>query len=277
MRLSHRLAVLPLAGAIALSTASCRDRAGHHPLYGSPIAGTSAAAGPSDYTFAFMGDTRGNCGVLAREIRGAVHQGCAFAVHGGDITRRGAEAGFEAFVNTVLDAAQGKLPMYPAIGNHDIHRSRLGKGERRNFRTFFGPCSYTFRYGPDVFVVIDNADEHFGRRDASSLEAELSSLRGTARHLFVIGHVPPVDPRPGGNHCLPSTDAARLTDVIGKYKPDLLLFSHIHGYAQTTVQGVPLVISGGAGARLEEGHQYHWVLVSVSGSRIRLQQMPLDE
>jgi hypothetical protein len=56
----------------------------------------------------------------------------------------------------------------------------------------------------------------------------------------------------------------------------MMLFSHIHGFAQMEVNGIPLVISGGAGAKLEQGERYHWVRVEVKGAHALVKEVPLN-
>lgn len=54
----------------------------------------------------------------------------------------------------------------------------------------------------------------------------------------------------------------------------MMPFSHIHGYWQTTMGGIPLLISGGAGAALAAGRRYNWARIAVSDSGVVARKVP---
>ena len=259
----------------ALARLSRMGREAAGPLYGTPIGGPPPAPAGGDYAFAFLGDSRDNNGVLAQTVDGAARQGCAFAVHAGDLTAHGGAGSYRSFVGTVLKAAAGRLPVYPVLGNHDRNSGILGGKRKSNYRRFFGEPSYTAAYGGDAFVVVDSSGKEFTAEDAAALEPVLASARRRARHLFVIGHTPPVDPRSGAHHCLRPADAARFLGLMRRHGVTMALSSHIHGFWQRVADGVPLLISGGAGSRLVAGQRHHWVRVAVSDRGVTTQEVPV--
>jgi DNA repair exonuclease SbcCD nuclease subunit len=221
--------------------------------------------------FAFMGDSRGHTGVLKKIIREAIQARCPFAIYGGDLVDECNERELGAFCDAVRHASQGRLPVYIVIGNHDVGP----QGSTAEFQAFFGPTDYVLWYGPDVFVIFDDA-EGFTAEKAASLDRTLSSVRPKARNVFLVAHIPPVDPDPAKEHCLGPTGAARLKALAKKHGVTAMFFSHIHAYVQTSAEGIPVIISGGAGARLEKGGRYHWVKIQVDGTNVAAEEMRLD-
>jgi len=261
----------------ALARLCQKGQTGAAPLCGTPIGEALPPPAGGEYTFAFLGDSRDNNGVLARVIRSVAGRGCAFALHAGDLTAHGEKRSYRELVATVLQAAAGRLAVYPVIGNHDRNSGILGGKRQCNYRQFFGEPSYVLPYGPDAFVVVDSSTKRFCAEDVAALEPVLASARGWARHVFVISHTPPIDPRAGARHCLPPEDAARFTALMRRHGVAMVFSSHIHGYWQTAADGVPLVISGGAGSRLAAGQRHHWVRVEVAESGVRVQEEPVED
>ncbi len=271
----HRSGAARVLGRVgeALAQLGRKARVAGAPLCGIPIGEAPPAPAGDDYTFAFLGDSRDNNVVLARVIESAAGAGCSFAFHAGDLTAHGEARSYRDLVATVLTAAAGRLAVYPVIGNHDRNSGILGGKRKSNYREFFGEPSYVLPYGPDAFVVVDTSTKRFSAEDAAVLEPVLAAARGWARHLFVLSHTPAVDPRAGEDHCLPPADAARFTALMRRHGVAMVLSSHIHGYWQTTADGVPLVISGGAGSRLVAGHRHHWVRVTAGASGVTVEQV----
>ncbi len=277
-RARHRSGAARVLGRVreALDRAINKPGADAAPLCGIPIGEAPSAPAGRDYTFAFLGDSRDNNGVLARVIQSAAGGGCAFAFHAGDMTAHGEARSYRALVATLLEAAAGRMAVYPVIGNHDRNSSILGAKHKSNYRRFFGEPSYVLPYGPDAFVVADTSSKRFCAEDAAALEPVLAAARERARHLFVISHTPPADPRPGARHCLPPADAARFNALMRRHGVAMVFSSHIHGFWQTTVEGVPLVVSGGAGSRLVPGEGYHWVRVEVGEKGAQAREEAVD-
>jgi hypothetical protein len=246
------------------------------PLCGTPIGQAPAAPAGGDYVFALLGDSRDNSSVLERVVRSAAQAGSAFAIHAGDLTAHGEQSSYSDLIEATQRAAAGRMAVYPVIGNHDRNATLLGAKRKSNYRLFFGDPSYVLRYGPDAFVVFDDSSNEFTAQDAAALEPVLAAARAQARHLFAAFHTPPVDPREGKRHCLEPQDAARVMALMASYRVAMMLCSHIHGYWLADVDGIPLVVSGGAGSRLARGQRHHWVEISVNDRDVSAREVPVE-
>lgn len=126
-------------------------------------------------------------------------------------------------------------------------------------REIFGPTYYSFHVGQGYFIVLDAVTETgFDKAERQWLVKELQrSQASTARFVFM--HVPPFDPRGGKFHkCLPEKEQKDLLGLFRRYKVTHLFASHIHGYFSGVWEGVPYMITGGAGASLQGSDPKHF-------------------
>jgi len=218
---------------------------------------------PNDYSFAVMGDNKGNRSVFEPLLQDIGHdKAIAFAIDCGDLVRKGKVGLFRRFLAQV----QGNLaiPVLVAIGNHDLDNN----GSSNIYRDIFGPTYYSFQVGQGYFIVLAAITEAgFDKTERQWLEQELQKGR-TAKARFVFMHVPPFEVRGGTYHkSLPDKDQKDLLDLFRRYKVTHLFASHLHGYFSGVQAGVPYTITGGAGARLQgkdpEYFFYHYVKVHL--------------
>lgn len=269
---------LILAALMGIASETLPGLLGAKPIYGIPLGGpipTAAVADPS-YTFAFTGDTRNNNAVLDEIIREAMDEKCAFSVYGGDLVANSSDRNYEDFCQAVIKTTGGKFPFYPAIGNHDWGHGVIEKLGGDRFVEYLGPENYSFWYGSDAFVLIDDSrDDGFTAEHAAVAEALLAEVRPRARYVFLVCHIPPFDPDPAGSHCLGPASANRLMKLAAKYNVTLLLASHVHGFGERTIEGVRVLISGGAGAKLVPNGRFNWVKISVNAKGVATQLVEL--
>ena len=249
----------------------------HAPVYGIPLGGPApTAASDAAYTFAFTGDTRNNDLVFSEIIRETMDQKCAFGVMGGDLVTNSSDAHYNDFCQNVVKTTGGKFPIYPAIGNHDWGNGIIEKMTGDRFIRFLGAENYVFWYGPDAFVLFDDSrDTGFTAAEAEAVDKMIQEVRPKARWLFLVCHVPPYDPTPGGSHCLQSVSAGRLMKLAVKNNATMLLTSHVHGFGQRTMEGIPVIVSGGAGAQLATGARFNWVKIAVDSKGVTAQEVEL--
>ena len=243
------------------------------PVYGFIVGGPPPVA-PADanYTFALMGDTRNNVAVLEQELGQAIAAKCAFAVFNGDLVLRPRAYHFSDFYRAVWRATAGRLPVYLVVGNHDWAGMVQDRGGVE-FHRFLGPTDYVFWYGSDAFVVFSDVGQGFTPERAARLESVLSAVQTRVRNLFLVCHKPPVDPRAGMSHALSPEQGAELLKIARAHKVAVLFCSHIHGFAEKNLEGVQMVVSGGAGAQLQPGQEFHWLKVTVEGTKVTWQQV----
>jgi hypothetical protein len=222
-----------------------------------------SVADPDDFTFAVMGDNKGNRSVfepLLRDI--GQDKEIAFAIDDGDLVDGGTIGHYRHFLNQVQENLA--IPFLVAIGNHDLSDD----GSDKNYREIFGPAYYSFQVGQGYFIVLDAITQvGFDKTERPWLEQELQQSQ-TAKARFVFMHVPVFDPRGGSFHkSLPDKDQKDLLDLFRRYKVTHLFASHLHGYFSGVWAGVPYTVTGGAGARLQgqdpEHFFHHYVKVNV--------------
>jgi hypothetical protein len=219
-------------------------------------------ADPNDFSFAVMGDNKGNHSFFEPLLRDIDHdKDIAFAIDCGDLVRKGRVGLFRHFLSQVQENLA--IPFLVAIGNHD-----LNKGSPHTYQEIFGPTYYSFQVGQGYFIVLDATTEAgFDKTERQWLENELQKGQ-VSKARFVFMHVPVFDPRGGTFHkCLPDKDQQDLLDLFRRYKVTHLFVSHLHGYFSGIWAGVPYTLTGGAGARLQgkdpEHFFHHYVKVHL--------------
>ena len=126
----------------------------------------------------------------------------AFALQMGDFVQGdcGNAATHRRMLNDAFAIVKGaygnRLPLVTVVGNHDIRGDIKGDGALETFDAWQPPLmskelgvsvqgtTYSFRHGPDAYVVVDfNAP----RPDLALVKKLIAETEG-ARHLFVVSH-----------------------------------------------------------------------------------------
>ena len=165
----------------------------------------------------------------------------------------------------------GKIPLYVAIGNHELYDSdgnylALLQAE---YQYFFpempsnGPAdynklAYSMEFGNSLFIVLDTFGFMDGNRNWDNGIDELqywwfyaTALKSQAKHKFVLTHGPAFSTEgwPIGNP--PLRD--KLWQVMKDLQFDMYLCGHEHLYARWRPTGDLLqIISGSAGAKPDD-------------------------
>jgi hypothetical protein len=228
---------------------------------------------PHNFSFAVFGDNRDDQGRFDRLIN-AVNSdpSIAFSLDVGDLVNHPDEGLYRAFFAQVSHL---KKPLLIAMGNHELGRDPAAG--RRLYANIFGPSlgpfDYSFQIGQTSFIVLDDADQH-GPHDAQRtwLERELKKAQSCTYRLVFL-HVPLYSP-PGLNHSLPRVDADRLLALLKKYRVTQIFAGHIHGYFRGHWDGIPYVITGGAGVPLQgrdpAHYFFHYVKVHVTPKALEI-------
>jgi 3',5'-cyclic-AMP phosphodiesterase len=220
-----------------------------------------------NFTFAVMGDSRDNPEKFRNILAAAAAHAPAFIVHTGDITRFGRA---DEFAGAVAILRSYPAPVVVIPGNHDLETE---KG--RFFEQVFGPLDFYFQAGAYRFICINNSDDvldgNFIRLPAGDASAKLAELAAGKMPACIVMHQPPATAAINEHVSVPSTEP--LAALLRKHKPGIgaILCGHVHGYAAAELEGVPVIISGGAGAPLQDNKgtgfvsRFNFVLVSVRG------------
>ena len=247
-----------------------------------PAAATTTTAPTtafSSYTFAVCGDNRITGienGILQKIVDSAKANGAPFIVNTGDITTSGTRE--ELWRYREFTEASG-IRFYNVPGNHDVGKG----GVNADYESVIGPYYYSFDYGGDHFVVLDNADDATGI-DAAQTQWYTAGLDShkNQRRQFIFTHIPVASPSLPSGHVAGEKGNAgfksgqQLVQEASRHaNVDAMFFGHIHAYVPYRLDGVDAYITGGAGAPLyfpeNAGGFYHYLLVKVSDEKVEVQ------
>jgi uncharacterized repeat protein (TIGR01451 family) len=189
-------------------------------------------------------------------------------LHAGDIAHDGAYASFQREYFDVYSETIKSVPLYPAIGNHDLGDAYTNVYylPQNAWRTDDRELYYSFDWGNAHFVSLDTfeglQDITEGVPDQDMQEWLIDDLSHTDRFWkFVYFHIPAYSSGWYG-----SNPAVRdnLVAVCEDYGVDVIFASHDHNYQRTipilddapsTIEegGIVHFVTGGGGAPL------HWV------------------
>lgn len=233
----------------------------------------------STYSFAVCGDNRITGienGTMDRIVASAREQGVAFVVNTGDLTTTGDIDELRRY-REYTDASG--LKWYAVPGNHDVGAG----GVSAAYEEVIGAYYYSFDYGGDHFVIINNSDDATGidETQMSWLTADL--VAGDAdRRQFIFTHIPIASPSLGSGHATGEKSEAGLKSgqwlaTEASLHPNVaaLFFGHVHAYARYDIDGLTGFVTGGGGAPLHFpenlGGFYHYLLVKVGPGAVQVE------
>ncbi|WP_046771444.1 outer membrane protein assembly factor BamB family protein [Jiangella alkaliphila] len=152
-----------------------------------------------------------------------------FLLVAGDLTQNATEPEFVRYNATT---ATSRVPVWPAVGNHDI----TDDTGYDNYRKYLGPEWYSFDYGSRHFVVLEN---NSGFADTAQLEWLRQDLAANAqddKEVVVVVHRPMDSPPTAGG----ANGPARYIELLDQYNTKLVLAGHTHK------NDVDLSVVGGA-------------------------------
>lgn len=210
---------------------------------------------PGEYCFVVLGDSRNGDPVFKKALELARRYKPLFILHGGDYSERGTEEQTRHF-RALVEEAVPDIPFFVVMGNHE---------NRSVFLKQIGPLDFTLdspRLGFRL-VALDNSLEELKAAQLDYLRSHLSADTPTS---FVAMHIPPKTDRWGWHTFTEGTE--ELGRILHHTKVQGALFSHVHLFDRSEFEGVPAVITGGAGAPLVTGGfpgdpVYHIVVVKV--------------
>ena len=246
---------------------------GGGPEPGPASAPGEAAVGDGEAAFKFIvcGDPQNNYDVFNRVLEAA--KSVDFLIIAGDLTGSGTETEFRSFLDAV-DASG--VTYYTVPGNHDVATSPVSG----NYTRFMGAPYRSFGHKNTHFVLMDNSTPNLGFYEEQRRWArrDLEAARGAGfDHIVAVAHVPPGYPYSARavKDQIPGLDANReMPSLLEKGGADVLFCGHVHTYLEESSGGLPIVITGGAGAPLlNVGGEayYHYVLVEIDGKEMTWQ------
>ena len=293
--------VLVLFAAVAMLAVSCSGQNKNEKTLLAENHVQLALEVPASFRFVAFGDTRfhdpGDTEVANAAIRQALvaaidKENPAFVSIGGDIVYNGYDAkDWQVWDTETAVWREHKIPIYPAIGNHDLHgnvQTALDNYFAR-FPELKQSRYYSVRLGNAVMLVLDSALDETSGLQGDWLRDQLDHLPSTSDFVFMVFHHPPYtsssdDKTFGGGHSARATEQA-----LGKYlekrqqklRARIVVFNgHVHNYERHEHGGVIYFVTGGGGAHAypivrkpddlykDPGVNYHYLLAEVDHNRL---------
>lgn len=142
----------------------------------------------------------------------------AFIQVSGDLTNRATDA---EFIDYKAATATSKLPVWPAVGNHEYapgpdYRTRID-----NYRRHLGPEWYSFSYGGRHFVALENNSAGWGEADQLDWLRRDLELHAQGREVVIFVHKPMNTPQT-------VSGTADYLDLLDDYNVVLVVMGHTH-------------------------------------------------
>ena len=146
-------------------------------------------------------------------------QDLAFIQVSGDLTNNATDAEFEFYQ---AGTAKSKVPVWPAVGNHEYAAGATYAARINNYRKHVGPEWYSFDYSDRHFLVLENNGAAPFAEQLEWVKADLARDMQRGKHLVVLTHQPMNVP----------FGSPSVYDEYGKvleqYGAELILVGHEH-------------------------------------------------
>ena len=191
------------------------------------------------------------------------------------------------------------IPVYPALGNHDLHGDEiiaLGNYFER-FPDLKNSVYYSVRAANIFLLVLDSSIDESAGPQGQWLTRKLDHIPGDVDFVFIVFHHPPYTSSSeaknfGGGHSARSPEqnlAKMLESRQQNLRARLVVFSgHVHNYERHEHGGVTYFVTGGAGAHAypierapddpfqSKEVNYHYLQVEVDRNRLKITMHRLD-
>jgi acid phosphatase type 7 len=224
----------------------------------------------------------------------------AFICFTGDIVYNGYDDNdWKVWDNETRIWREKKIPVYPALGNHDLHGGEnvaLGNYFHR-FPDLKDSRYYSVRAANTLTLVLDSALQENGGPEGQWLTDKLDRVPSDVDFVFLMFHHPPYTSSSdakafGGGHSARTTEQAlakMLEERQAHARFRIVVFSgHVHNYERHEHGGVTYFVSGGGGAHAypierspddpfqSKQVNYHYLLVEVDQQQLKVTMNRLD-
>ena len=261
------------------------------------------------FRFVAYGDTRfhdpkdteaANPPVRMALVHAIADENPSFVCFTGDIVYNGNDADdWKVWDSETAVWREKKIPIYPALGNHDLHgkeEDALGNYFQR-FPDLKKSRYYSVRAGNTLILVLDSSLEEAAGPQSLWLNDKLDHVPADVDFVFVMDHHPPYtsssdEKKFGGGHSARAHEQA-LAKVLeerqahARYR--IVVFSgHVHNYERHEHGGVTYFVSGGGAAHAypierapddpfqSKEINYHYLLVEVDHQQLKVTMNRLD-
>jgi len=192
-----------------------------------------------------------------------------------------------------------KIPVYPALGNHDLHGPE--KVALSNYFERFPDLKnsryYSLRAANTLILLLDSSLDEVTGAQGQWLVEKLDHVPADVDYVFVMLHHPPYTSSSGaklfgGGHSARSPEkqlAKMLEEHQAQARFRILVFSgHVHNYERHEHGGVTYFVSGGGAAHAYPIHRnpddpfqskeinYHYLLVEVDQHQLKITMHRLE-
>jgi len=224
----------------------------------------------------------------------------AFICFGGDIVYNGYDANdWKVWDSETNIWREKKIPVYPTLGNHDLHGDEnvaLANYFQR-FPELKNSRYYSVRAANILMLVLDSSLDETSGPQGKWLTQALDTLPGDVDFVFIVLHHPPYTSSSdakkfGGGHSSRSTEQAlaqALETRQRNLRARIVVFSgHVHNYERHEHGGITYFVSGGAGAHAypieraatdpfqSKDINYHYLLFEVDHDHLKATMNRLD-
>ncbi|HAR64050.1 MAG: hypothetical protein DKM50_00335 [Candidatus Margulisiibacteriota bacterium] len=191
-------------------------------------------------SFTIMGDP--GCDGLGAEIMTTFSKALSledtdFKIILGDLVPFGMEQFYGQIYELINEVALS--PVYTLCGNHDTEY----------YSKYFGLRNYCLLNNDLLIVMLDDSRRVFEAETLDFLREILAKHH--RRNILVTFHIPP--PNNISPNSIRRDEWVKLRSIMDPYKSQIkyVLSGHVHSYFRDNVDGYEIIVSAGAGARLE--------------------------
>jgi Icc-related predicted phosphoesterase len=260
------------------------------------------------FRFAAYGDTRftdpknteaANPSVRQTLVQAMAAAHPAFISIGGDIAYNGNDANdWKVWDKETAVWSENKIPVYPALGNHDLHGDQ--KVALANYFQRFPDLQnnryYSARAANTLLLMLDSSLDETSGPQGQWLAHELDTLPADVDFVCLVLHHPPYtdssDEIAGGGHSARHPEQT-LAQMLEERQPHtharfVVIAGHVHNYERHEHNGVTYFVTGGGGARpyliprkpgdplFGKDVNYHYLLVEVDRGKMKVTMNRLE-
>jgi Icc-related predicted phosphoesterase len=221
------------------------------------------------FTFLSFGDTRFTnpadhkaANPQARQllVKAMADQHPAFISIGGDIAYNGNDLNdWKVFDEETAVWRAQKIPVYPILGNHDLHGKEATALTNyfQRFPVIQNARFYSVRAANALLLNLDSSLDELAGLQGLWIKEQLDSLAPGVEFIFLVLHHPPYtsssdDQKFGGGHSIRESEKqlARMLEARQALTRArfVVLSSHVHNYERHEHGGVVYIVTGGGGA-----------------------------
>jgi Icc-related predicted phosphoesterase len=224
----------------------------------------------------------------------------AFISFGGDIVYNGYDANdWKVWDSETAVWRTNKIPVYPALGNHDLHGDE--KVALANYFQRFSDLKnsryYSVRAANALMLMLDSSLDEASGPQGQWLTQKLDHIPGDVDFVFIVLHHPPYTSSSdagtfgGGHSARPQEQKLAKTLEMRQQslRARIVVFSgHVHNYERHEHGGITYFVTGGAGAHAypieraaDDPFQskevtYHYLLVEIDHGNCKITMHRLE-